>query len=289
MAKETAGNREYKSDVFSMLMQYPKYAMEVYNALNHSDYSDLNEIEIITTNHGISLSIRNDASFIIDRHINYYEHQSTYSPNMPLRCLIYYVNDLERYVNFRKKDLYSSKKISLPTPHFVIFYNGINEFPETEIMRLSAAYYHKTDDPELEVICTAYNINPSFNEELKAKAGALYGYVIFVEKVREYNKTMDSLEDAINRAIYECIEEDVLKEFFLQRRDEVAKMTEIDMTFETRLEYVKRDSYEEGMADGREQGREEERLNTEKEKRRADALQEELDRLRKHLAETEKN
>ena len=31
-------NREYKSDVFSMLMENKSYALEVYNALNHSDY-----------------------------------------------------------------------------------------------------------------------------------------------------------------------------------------------------------------------------------------------------------
>ena len=303
MPNENARNREYKSDVFSMLMEDKKNALEVYNALNESDYSDPDELEIITSNHGISLSIRNDASFIIDRQINYYEHQSTYSPNMPLRCLIYYVNDLEKFVSFKNKDLYSSRLLHLPTPHFVIFYNGLKELPETETMRLSAAYYQKTDEPKLEVICTAYNINPSFNEELKAKSGVLYGYTVFVEKVRKYNKTMETLKEAIRRAIDECIEENILKEFFLTRRDEVTRMTEIDMTFETRLQYVKRDSYEEGLEDGRAEGREEgraegreegikqERLHTEaerkradSEKNRADALQKELDQLKKQLS-----
>ena len=33
-------NREYKSDVFSMLMEDKRYALEVYNALNGSDYTD---------------------------------------------------------------------------------------------------------------------------------------------------------------------------------------------------------------------------------------------------------
>ena len=123
-------------------------------------------------------------------------------------------------------------------------------------MRLSAAYYHKTETPELEVICTAYNINPTFNEELKQKAGVLYGYMVFVEKVREYNEVMDSLEEAIHRAIDECIEEDILKEFFATRRDEVVKVTEIDMTFETREELIRRDSLEEGIEIGRKEGRE---------------------------------
>jgi len=295
----SSGNREFKGDVFSMLMREPKYALQVYNALNHSDYSNPKEIQIITTNHGVSLSIRNDASFMIDRHVNYYEHQSTYSPNMPLRCLIYYIHDLKEFVKYDKKDLYSRRMIPIPTPHFVIFYNGEDKRPETEVMRLSAAFYHQTEEPELEVICTAYNINPSFNEELKEKAGVLYGYTHFVEKVRTYRETEISLRAAIDRAIDECIEEDILRDFFLENRDEVVKVTDIDMTFETRLQYVKRDSYEEGLEDGRaegreegraegraegiKEGREEERLRAETAEAKAASLQKELDKLKKQL------
>ena len=82
-------NREVKSDVFSMLMENKKYALEVYNALNGSDYEDENLVEFKTLEKGISLTIRNDAAFIIDMNLNIYEHQSTYNPNMPLRSLIY--------------------------------------------------------------------------------------------------------------------------------------------------------------------------------------------------------
>ena len=99
------GNREYKSDVFSMLLEDKNNALDVYNALNHSHYTDPDAVEIITTDHGISLSIRNDASFLIDRHINYYEHQASFNPNMPLRCLIYYVNDIQNEVKYTKKDI----------------------------------------------------------------------------------------------------------------------------------------------------------------------------------------
>ena len=78
-------NREYKSDVFSMLMESKENALEVYNALNDSEYTNPEEVEIVQLERGVSLSIRNDASFIIDMNINIYEHQSTYNPNMPLR------------------------------------------------------------------------------------------------------------------------------------------------------------------------------------------------------------
>ena len=63
-------NREYKSDVFSMLMESKENALEVYNALNDSEYTNPEDVEIVQLERGVSLSIRNDASFIIDMNIN---------------------------------------------------------------------------------------------------------------------------------------------------------------------------------------------------------------------------
>ena len=39
-------NREVKSDVFSMLTENKSYALEVYNALNDSDYDDPGLVEM---------------------------------------------------------------------------------------------------------------------------------------------------------------------------------------------------------------------------------------------------
>ena len=91
-------NREYKSDVFSMLMESKENALDVYNALNDSEYTNPEEVEIVQLERGVSLSIRNEASFIIDMNINFYEPQSTYNPNMPLRSLIYFVNTLQDWL-----------------------------------------------------------------------------------------------------------------------------------------------------------------------------------------------
>ena len=79
-----AGNRQYKSDVFSMLLEEPKNALEVFNAVNGTDYDDPSKVEIYLLDKGVSLSIYNDASFILDMNLSLYEHQSTYNPNIPL-------------------------------------------------------------------------------------------------------------------------------------------------------------------------------------------------------------
>ena len=82
----------YLSFMFGMLMEEPEYALEVYNALNHSDYRDSDLVEVCNLEKGISLSVRNDAAFILEMNLSVYEHESTVCPNMPLRALIYVTN-----------------------------------------------------------------------------------------------------------------------------------------------------------------------------------------------------
>ena len=77
-------------------------------------------MEIVKLEKGVSLTIRNDASFIIDMNISFYEHQSTYSENLPLRNLIYLANTLENWLKENKRDLFGSRQIKIPTPYFVV-------------------------------------------------------------------------------------------------------------------------------------------------------------------------
>ncbi len=114
-----AGNKEYKSDVFGMLMEDKERALQLYNAMNDSDYKDPDMVEICTLDKGISLSIRNDASFVLDMNLSIYEHQSTVCPNMPIRSLIYFTTIVEPMI--KQKNIYGRKLIKIPTPRFAVF------------------------------------------------------------------------------------------------------------------------------------------------------------------------
>ena len=247
-------NREVKSDVFSMLMMEKKYALQVYNAVNNTNYENPEDIQIFRLEKGISLSMRNDASLILDMYLNIYEHQSTYSPNMPLRSLLYLAEMYKILV--KDKDLYGRTLIKIPPPKFVVFYNGTEERPSVETLRLSDAYIHKTDMPDLELVCTVYNINLGKNDELLKKCPVLAEYMLFIDKIRKNEKAGD--ERPIENAIDWCIEHDILKEFLKEHRSEVLKAMTIDMTFERREELIRRDERaagrEEGLARGREEG-----------------------------------
>ena len=292
------GNREYKSDVISMMLQMPEYALDVYNAMNDSVYTDPDMIQIMRLENGISLSVRNDASFFISNYLNLYEHQSTYSPNAPLRFLIYLTNLLKTTI--RKRNLYSRKRVQIATPHFAVFYNGTEKRPEKEVLKLSDAFINQTDTPEIELTVTVYNINPDNNTQLLEKSKVLSGYMIFVNRVREnldrqkkseqntrfltseYNEAehddtelMEDLEAAINEAIDHCIEHHIMEKFFRENRSEVTKSMVLDYTWERREELIRAEEYEDGRREGIEIGRAEgeKRGRIEGEKLGAEAMQ----------------
>jgi len=245
-------NREVKSDVFSMLMEDKRNALEVYNALNGSDYSDPELIEMVTLEKGISLTIRNDAAFILDANINIYEHQSTYNPNMPLRAFLYLASTLK--LMLKKKDLFGGK-LTIPTPHFAVFYNGTKNRPDKEVMLLSELFSHKECSPELELKCTVYNINSGTDNGILNKCIVLNEYTQFVEKVRYYESIND--ESPISTAIDWCIENHILEEFLIGRGQEVIKVMTLDMTFEHRMEIRCQEALEEGRQEGLQEGRQE--------------------------------
>ena len=239
-------NREYKSDTFSMLMQDRENALQVYNALNESSYDDPGSVEIVSLESGISLSIRNDAAFIVGTDFNIYEHQASYNPNMPTRALFYYATIMQEML--KKRDLYSTRLINIPTPHFVVFYNGVTDRPEIEVMKLSAAFEKPTDRPELELICTIYNINPDKNKELLQKCSILREYTSFVEAVRKNDR--EGNESPVESAIKYCIENHILEKFLRERGAEVLKTMAIDMTFERREILIREEERSEGRKEG---------------------------------------
>ena len=257
-----SGNREYKSDVFCMLMQDKERALQLYNAMNGSCYSNPDDVEMTTHNGGISLSVRNDASFVVDARLSIYEHQSTVCPNMPIRSIIYFsviLSDLLSDKNNKKmsgKNIYGRRLVKIPTPHFVVFYNGEEEQPEIQELRLSDSYEKYEDDPDLELKCKVYNINAGKNREILETCNWLDEYMIFVNKVREYHngRPMSDLEEDINRAIDYCIKHDILRDFLSTYRSEVTNSMQLNYEFDRQLELERADAREDGYEEGREAG-----------------------------------
>ncbi|MDY2912394.1 MAG: hypothetical protein SOT58_10170, partial [Agathobacter sp.] len=117
----------------------------------------------------------------------------------------------------------------------------------------SDCFEKEADNPQLELKCIVYNINKGNNVELLNRCRFLKDYMVFIDYVRYYygDENM-SLVDAIEHAINRCIDEDVLKEFLVNRREEVAKVTNLDFTFERQIELEREEAENKGLLRGRE-------------------------------------
>lgn len=81
------------------------------------------------------------------------------------------------------------------------------------------------ENPEIELICTVYNINYGKNREPLEKCTFLREYMIFIDYVRDNRANgYDNLEYSIEAAIDRCIEGNVLREFLTKRRAKVVKI-----------------------------------------------------------------
>ena len=77
---------------------------------------------------------------------------------------------------------------------------------------------------------------------------------IYVKKVRTYAKSMKNVEEAVDRAVTECINEGILREFLLQNRKEAVEMSIFEYDEEAVFEIVRKDEYEKGLQEGIEKG-----------------------------------
>ena len=107
-------------------------------------------------------------------------------------------------------------------------------------------------------------------------------YAQYVSKVRTYKKTL-SLNEAVEKAVEECIREGILREFFLKHRAEVVAMSIFEYDREWEEEILRKVEFEAGKELGEQLGKEKERKNTEKERRRADSEKMRADNAEREL------
>ena len=156
--------RDYKDTVFRMLFNDKKELLALYNAVNGTHYDNPDDLQITTLEGAIYMQMKNDISFILELHLELYEHQSTVNPNLPLRYLFYIAKVFEELVI--GKDLYARTLIRLPAPRFITFYNGVERQPERLIRKLSDAYSVSDETINLELQVVQLNINDRYNEEI---------------------------------------------------------------------------------------------------------------------------
>jgi hypothetical protein len=140
---------------------------------------------------------------------------------MPVRGLMYYGNLYNSYIENKNLPIYGSSLVKIPTPKYIVFYNGTSNREPIMKLKLSDAFIHEDTNHEFEWTATMINLNEGKNEELLAKCKPLSDYMVLINKINKYKKTESTLQNAVERAINECIEEDVLADFLRKQRGDV--------------------------------------------------------------------
>ena len=250
--KIPAANRQYKDTVFRMLFSEKENLLSLYNAVTGNAYQNADDLKIVTLENAIYMGMKNDLAFMLETNIYLYEHQSTLNPNIPLRDLIYIGIEYQQYVD--DKSLYSSRLQKIPAPKFMVFYNGTDAVDDRVELRLSNAYEHLAGEPDLELKALMLNVNEGHNKELMEQCQTLKEYAIYVARVRKYTSEMN-LNDAVARAIDECIKEGILVEFLRKNRSEVKMVSILEYDKEWEEKKLRKAEYEAGRSEGIEIGR----------------------------------
>lgn len=237
-----------KNILFLALCAEPVYEII---SVNGTQYADPELLEVNTLENAIYVGMKNDLSFLIASRLYLYEHQSTVNPNLPLRFLLY-ISDLFSDI-VKDLNLYGSRKVKIPPPRFLIFYNGEKEQPDVQVLKLSELFSLPEDHPALELEAVMLNINKGHNRKLMEACRSLRDYAEYTDRVRRYAKEME-LRKAVERAVAECIEEGILTEFLKKNRAEVVHVSIYEYDAEKHMRQEKEESWEEGHRAGLEEG-----------------------------------
>ena len=247
-------NREYKDSVFSLYLSDPERLIDVYNAVEHTNYPPDTPMEINTLTDVLYKNHINDLSFVLDgQAVVLIEHQSTINNNMAVRLFLYSARVYEKIIN--RKSLYKKKQVKIPIPKFIVLYNGDKPFPEYAEQKLSDSYLIQQENPQLELKVSIYNINYEVNSELVRNSKSLSESSQFIGKIKENIADGLTLEEAIKQAIEYGIEHNIMKEFLEQNGTEVHNMLLESWNMDEALAVSKEEGYEDGFEAGEQRGR----------------------------------
>ena len=212
--------RTYKDGVFRALFNDEDALLELCSALLGIPYPKGTPIRIVTLKDTLFGDLKNDLAFVIEeRLIILAEHQSTLCPNLPLRMLYYLAKEYERETYTRA--IYSRSLIPLPAPELYVFYNGMEDAPLEQELKLSDAFLEKRDTIVVEAVVKVINVNYEKGAELLRRCRSMREYSLLIHKIRERYKIDGNLKAAIAGSIQECREENILTEFLKKNGGEI--------------------------------------------------------------------
>lgn len=214
-SSETPRHPKYtaKDSVFRALFEEPRYLFQMYHTLHpEDDKITATDLKIVTLQQILCNGPYNDLGFIAgDRLMILIEAQSTWSPNIVIRSLIYTAITYQEYFDRQQVNLYGHKPVHLPRPELYVIYTGKETAPEP-ILSLTKDFFNGIPaaiDACVKVI------------DLDDSDSIINQYIIFCQVFNEQKNLHGRTKKAIEETIRICTNLNVLKEFLESRRTEV--------------------------------------------------------------------
>lgn len=252
-SKETKVNRTLQDTLFRFIFHDKESAIELYNALEGTNYDMDTEFEFTTLKNLFYVQGRNDLGFqIAGKFVVLTEHQSTINYNMPVRFLDYVAQTYQNQLFEERDKLFKRKAIPLMTPEFFVIYTGVEDWNEAEL-HLSDAFI--ADPPQNSMDLVVKIIDVRYNKEeaalILSRSEKLRGYSLLLKYVRDYREEGYDSKTVVDLAVKRCIVEKVLKDFLIKYGREVREMLYEGITAEEFAEIRGEEKWEEGRAEGR--------------------------------------
>ena len=237
-------NKKYRDSVFCSYFNEPTRLLSLCNAILGTDYQDAAKLKINTLEGIFFDDQKNDISCTLGNiFLVLIEHQSSVNENMPLRCLSYVAELLNKLITDKQK-IYRKALIKFPAPRFIVLYNGDDAEPLKREMSLSEAF--DGDGSALELVVTSYNINHGLNQPLFGKCPYLNDYSLLVSAVKTGLAAGLNRREAIRQAVKNCLAKGVMGNYLVEHAEEVTNMLSLEWNLDDALQA----RFEDGRDDG---------------------------------------
>lgn len=232
------GNRNVKDTVFRAMFRSKEYVLELYRALCPEDTTaTVDDLEIITLENVLAVREYNDLGFLVrDKLMILVEAQSTWSDNIIVRLLLYWLIELQQYIERTEQDLFSSRMVRIPMPELFVIYTGERrDMPAAISLNEKLFAGEWSGDIPINIICGGRG------NDLIAQ------YVKFSKMItEEARRTPNDLLGATERTIKRCRDEGVLVSFLSDHEAEVHNTMQL-FTEEFMKRAMLKTAYREGL------------------------------------------
>lgn len=206
--------RKIKDSVFTNLFHDKKYLFRLYQALHPEDSSVTeDDIKDVTIKHILVDADYNDLGFSIGgRLVILVESQSTWTFNIIIRALMYLMQTYHDYFKRTKQNLYGSKKVNMPKPELYVIFTGEKPGNPPDTISLSQNFFGG------EKIAIDAEVRVLYQED---ESNIIGEYIIFCKVYNEQRKIYGQTKEAVLETIRICKDRNVLKEYLVNKEQEV--------------------------------------------------------------------